>query len=121
MKTPPPLEIEIVQSFRERMFYAAPTVSVVAVPNAAKRSQWAARQAKKEGLATGFPDVLVLGPGALIAMIEFKREGAKPSDNQAEWLERLDRWGFPVTVARSADEAMAFLRGAGFPIMERAA
>ncbi len=111
-------EASIVASFRQRLYYAAPNCSVVGVPNAAKRSMWAAQQAKREGMATGFPDVLVLGPGRLIAAIEFKTAAGRLSDNQAEWLDRLERWGFPATVARSADEAMAFLRENGFPIRE---
>lgn len=118
-KPPRAYEIEIVQAFKQRLYYAAPECSVVAVPNAAKRSMWAARQVKKEGLASGFPDVLVLGPGRLIAMVEFKRPGGTVSPNQADWLARLHRWGFPATVARSADEAIEFLRGQGFPIRER--
>ena len=113
-----PLEIDVQASFRKRMYYAAPTVKVVAIPNAAKRTRWAAGQARKEGLAKGFPDVQCIAPGGMIAFIEFKRETGRVSEAQQEWIDLLRRYTFPATVARSADEAIAFLRGCGFPIRE---
>lgn len=114
-------EFEIQSGFRNRLRYVAPQVSMVAIPNAAKRTVWAARQAKLEGLATGFPDCMCLAPGGLVAFLEFKAAKGRLTDNQAEWIERLDRWGFPVAVVRSVEAALDVLRGAGFPIMERAA
>jgi hypothetical protein len=112
------LEADISQSFRKQLYYVAPTVRVVAVPNAGVRTPWAARQAKKEGLATGFPDHVCLAPGGLVAFIEWKTPTGRISDNQSEWIERLDRMGFPVCVARSVEAGIAFLRKAGFPILE---
>jgi hypothetical protein len=116
-----PREIDIQAGFRARLRYVAPAVSVVAIPNAAKRSQWAAMQAKREGMATGFPDVMCLWPGGGICFVEFKTAKGRTSENQAEWHERLDRWGHRVTVARSIDEAVEFLRLCGAPVMECAA
>ena len=114
-------EIDIQASFRKRLYYAAPRVRIVAVPNAARRSRWAAAQAKKEGLAKGFPDVVCLWPGGGIAFVEFKAPKGRVSIDQAEWHEWLDDSGHRIAVARSADEAIAFLRDCGAPIMERAA
>ena len=118
---PKPLEVDIQQAFRKRLYYTAPRVKAVAVPNAAKRTQWAVRQAKKEGLATGFPDMLVVWPGAGIAFIEFKRPGGATSDNQDEWHQRLNDMGHRVCVAYSVDQAVEFLRQCGAPVMESAA
>ena len=117
-KAPAQLEADISATFRKTLYYIAPTIRVVAVPNAGKRTQWAARQAKKEGMAPGFPDHMCLAPGGLVAFIEWKNAKGRVSDNQSEWIARLDRMGFPVCVARSVDEGLAFLRGAGFPILE---
>lgn len=114
-------EADLAQSLRKRLYYTAPTVKLVAVPNAAKRSQWAAGQAKKEGMATGFPDLIALWPDGGSAFIELKTPKGRLSENQSEWIERLGAMGHRAAVARSADEAIAFLRDCGAPIMERAA
>jgi hypothetical protein len=116
-----PAEIDIQASFRARMYYAAPAVKVVAIPNAARRTRWEASRAKKEGLATGFPDIMCIGPDGLVAYIEFKSAKGTVSEAQREWIDLLRRYTFPATVARSADEALAFLREAGFAIRERVA
>lgn len=114
-----PSEIQIVTLFRSRCRTLCPAVSVVAVPNAAKRSQWAAMQAKREGMATGFPDILCFWKGPGIAAIEFKAGKGKLSDNQAEWIDRLSEIGIPVTVSRDADHAIEFLRSVGAPFIGR--
>lgn len=108
-------EIQIQTAFRNRLRYAAPAVSVVAVPNAAKRGLAAIRQAKREGMSSGFPDVLCFWAGGFCA-IEFKRPGGTVSDNQAEWLERLTRWGHHARVCYSPEQALAFLAECGAPI-----
>ena len=119
-------EIAIQTLFRSRARILCPAVHIVAVPNAGKRSQWAAAQVKREGLATGFPDIMCLfshggGENAIpvAAYIEFKSAKGRLSENQSEWIERLGRMGFPVTVARDADEAIEWLRGIGAPFIDR--
>lgn len=114
-----PSEIQIVGLFRSRCRTLCPAVSIVAIPNAAKRSQWSAMQAKREGMATGFPDILCFWKGPGIAAIEFKAVKGKLSDNQAEWLDRLTEMGIPATVSRDADHAVEFLRRAGAPFIGR--
>lgn len=118
---PTPREIDIQAGFRARLRYSAPTVKIIAIPNAAKRSQWAAMQAKREGMQAGFPDVQCIWPGGGICWIEFKSATGRLSENQAEWLDTLTRYGFHCGVARSIDDALAILRDAGAPVMERAA
>ena len=116
-----PSELAEQQRLRKTLYYLAPSVMVVAVPNAARRTVWEARRAKQEGLAAGFPDLMAIWPGG-IAFIEMKRtKGGTVSENQREWIERLQGFGFPAAVCRGADAAIAFLREAGAPIRERAA
>ena len=115
-KAPTPLERQIQFSVLKLLRYVAPAISMVAIPNAAKRGPAAIRQAKEEGLATGFPDTIFFWHGGY-CIIEFKRPGQHPSDNQAEWIERLDRWGHPVGVARSPEDAFNLLRRAGAPVL----
>lgn len=114
-------EADLAQALRKRLYYTGPRVHLVAVPNAAKRTQWAARQAKKEGMATGFPDLVALWPGGGVGFIELKMPKGRVSENQTEWLGRLFAMGHPVGVARSVDEAIALLREWGAPVMEQAA
>jgi hypothetical protein len=114
-------EIDIQQAFRKRCYYGAPRVQIVAIPNAARRTQWEVMRAKKEGLRTGFPDVMCLWPGGGVCFLEFKAAKGRLTDNQAEWQARLADMGFVVGIVRSADEAMNALREAGAPVMERAA
>jgi hypothetical protein len=112
-------EIEIVTLFRSRCRMLCPGVSIVAVPNAAKRTRWAAMNAKREGMATGFPDILCFWKGPGVAAIEFKTPKGKVSENQAEWLDRLVAMGIPATISRDADHAVEFLRASGAPFIGR--
>lgn len=116
-----PSEIEIVTLFRARCKIQCPGVALVAVPNAAKRGQWAINQAMREGMAIGFPDMICLFDGGRAAFIEWKAWGGKASANQLDWIERLKRKGFPAIIARSADEGLDFLRSIGAPFLEVAA
>lgn len=109
-------EIQLVTLFRSRCRIMCPGVSIVAIPNAAKRSQWAAMQAKREGMAPGFPDIMALAPGK-VAFLEFKTAKGRISDNQGDWLDRLHGMGFPCGVFRDADQAIEFLKVQGFPFI----
>lgn len=121
MKAPDRSEIAIQTLFRSRCRILCPAVSIIAIPNAAKRTQWAAQRAKREGLATGFPDMLCFWKGPGIAAIEFKSAKGTLSDNQSEWIERLNDLGIPATVSRDPDHAVEFLRSCGAPFVGRLA
>jgi hypothetical protein len=114
-------ELAIQTTFRARCKILCPGVSVVGIPNAGKRTQWAAMQAKREGLATGFPDVLCFWKGKGIAAIEFKAETGRLSLAQTEWLARLTDMGIPCIVSRDPDHALEFLRQCGAPFIGRIA
>ena len=104
-------ELAIQTLFRSRARIQCPAVSIIAIPNAGKRGMGAARQAKREGMASGFPDVLCFWKGPGIAAIEFKAAKGKLSENQAEWLDRLTSLGIPATVSR--DRTMRWSSCAG--------
>lgn len=110
-------ELAIQTLFRSRLRMRAPQVSCVAIPNAANRGQKALNQARREGAAWGFPDVMCLWEGG-IAFIEFKSAKGEAKPHQQAWLDKLVAIGFPATVARDPDEALAWLeqQGAPFPM-----
>lgn len=110
-------EISIQTLFRSRCRVMCPAVSLVAIPNGGKRTQWAAMQAKREGMAAGFPDMLCFWKGPGVAAIEFKADKGRLNDNQAEWIERLNGMGIPATVCRDADAGVEFLRSCGAPFI----
>ena len=111
-------EIQIQTLFRSRARIMCPGVCLVAVPNGGKRSQWAAGQAKREGLAKGFPDLIALAPGK-VAFIEMKSAKGRVRADQTEWIDRLKAMGFPAGIFRDADSAVEFLRAEGFPFIDR--
>lgn len=106
-------ELQRVVQFRTECRMFLPHVMIVGVPNAAKRGMAAQRQVKREGLLTGFPDLIALAPGK-VAFLEFKGAATMPSQAQIDCLNRLARMGWPVGVFRRADSAVAWLRRAGF-------
>lgn len=109
-------ELDIQTLFRSKVKNQCAGVSIVAIPNAAKRGQKAMNQARREGAAWGFPDVMALAPGK-IAFIEFKSAKGQASDKQDEWHIRLNNMGFPCKLFRDADSALDFLREQGFPFL----
>lgn len=109
-------ELQIQTLFRSRARMQCPRVKIVAILNGGFRGQKALNQARREGAAWGFPDVMCLADGR-VAFIEFKAARGKLRTNQAEWLDWLTADGFPTTVARDPDDALRFLRTNGFPFM----
>lgn len=113
-------ELAIQTRLRNRLRMLAPTMRLVAVPNAGKRTAWAAMKAKQEGMAKGFPDLIALAPG-FSAYLEIKDRKGTLAPEQIDTLNFLHRCGFPCGMFRSVDSAIAFLRDAGAPIAEQAA
>ena len=95
--------------FRTQMARNAPSVLLVAIPNAGKRSAWEARQRAREGLVKGFPDMLAMHGGRTLGL-EFKSGTGQPSDAQIETLNKMHRLGFPVGIFRSAETALDWTR-----------
>lgn len=101
-------EASIQALFRSRMRTLAPRVILVAIPNAGKRTAWERRQRAREGMVTGFPDMLAMHDGRTAAL-EFKSGKGALSDQQIDTLNRLVAQDFPVGVFRSADTAVEWL------------
>lgn len=113
-------EIEIQSRLRSRIKHLAPEVRLVAIPNAGKRTAWAAMNAKREGLAKGFPDLLALWEGGQ-AFLEIKARSGSLDTEQIAWLNWLHQAGFPCGVFRSVDSCIGFLREQGAPFLAAAA
>lgn len=112
-------EIDIQSRFRKLLQKIAPSVAFVAIPNGAKRSAWEAIQAKREGLSSGFPDVICLWAGGC-AYLEFKTRGGVLSDQQVSWLTWMVENGHACGVFRSVSTAEQFLRSLGAPFIGEA-
>jgi hypothetical protein len=102
-----------------RMF--CPAVDIFAVPNGAKRSQWEAAKAKREGVKAGALDLVATWEGGGVAFIEFKAATTMPDPNQRERLNRLMRQGHHCGVFRQEQSALDFFRRAGAPFIGLAA
>lgn len=70
---------------------------------------------KGDGVKAGFPDLLFVWRGG-VAFIEVKRpKGAVISPEQKACHARLAELGWPVAIAKSANDAHAFLKECGAP------
>jgi len=96
-----------------------PGVDIFAVPNAAKRTQWAANKAKREGLTAGVLDLVATWKGGGSAFLEFKNGKEMPDANQRDRLNMLTRQGHHCGVFRQEKSALEFLRRCGAPFIDR--
>jgi hypothetical protein len=102
-------ELTIQIAFRRKVRLEAPSVKLVAIPNAGRRSSYEQIKRAKEGLTAGFPDMQALH-GGRIAFLEFKSGTGSLSTAQVDQMNWLHRNGFWVGVFRSADTACDWLR-----------
>lgn len=109
-------EIDRQCAFLRDLKLIAPAVTAWAVPNAAKRSQWAAMQAKREGMRAGALDLtLVWNRGC--AFMEWKDGKGDLTDNQEDMLKLLVRAGHHCGLFRQERSGLAWLRSIGAPFM----
>jgi hypothetical protein len=94
-----------------------PAVQIVAVPNAGRRGQKAMNQALREGMRSGFPDIMCFTHGSRAAFIEFKSATGRIDPAQVAWIEWLNAAGFPAIVCRDPDDGLRFLEANGFPFV----
>lgn len=103
-------------------------------PNGERRTREGAGRLRRMGTQPGFPDLVILtppparpgSPGAAIEMKAPERRPARPisqpwapscfSDAQRRWLERLQSLGWAVSVAYTAEDAVAWLADLGYPV-----
>lgn len=75
--------------------------------NGAHKNPAARMKFKREGLKPGVPDYFFAVPSGKYhgLYIEFKKPGGKVSEEQKDWMGRLDRAGYYVTVETDAEKA----------------
>lgn len=106
-------ELARVRRFRAMFRKAFPKSRLVAVPNGGKRGQGAINQARAEGAAWGFPDLIALGDGQ-VAFLEFKSGTGTMKPHQVDWGNWLDRSQFFVGTFRKPETAIDWLARQGF-------
>lgn len=109
-------ELAIQTRFRNKMRTKAPEVMLVAIPNAGRRTAYESLTRHREGMVSGFPDLMALWDGRA-AFLEFKNRTGTLSETQVCCLNRLVRQNFVVGVFRSPDTAVEWLRGHGAPFL----
>ena len=83
--------------------------NIFAVPNARVSHH---RYYSNEGMRSGVPDVFVAYPSENHPglFIEFKSAKGRLSTNQADWIERLKKAGYPCFVINNWEEAVRIVR-----------
>ena len=86
---------------------------VFAIPNGGQRHPAVAAKLKAEGVKAGMPDVAwpVARGGFIGLAIEFKAATGKPTQNQIDKIDALQRAGWFVTLCWSADAAVRTVKG----------
>jgi hypothetical protein len=107
-------------SFLRAAKMLCPMVDIFAVPNGARRTQWEANKARREGMKAGALD-LVCTWNRGVAFLEFKDGSSMPDANQRDRLNRYVRQGHHCGVFRQEASALDFLRSIGAPFIGRIA
>lgn len=72
------------------------------------------RMSFRPGVATGWPDVLILGPGGFTLWMECKRRGKQPTPMQIERKKILEAYGHmwvkPDTPEQARNDVIAFAK-----------
>lgn len=102
------LEIDEQEDFCE--WLEVNNIAFFAVPNGGKRGKSAQVQAKREGIQSGVPDVVILLPGGRAIFVEMKRrKNGRVTPEQKKWIKLLRNLGFTAEVCKGSDEAIAFI------------
>ena len=88
---------------------AKPDIFYFAVPNAGLRSLPMGMRMKREGLRPGIADLCIMLPSGKCAWLEMKTAKGRQSLAQKGFQQICRRLGHRYAVARSLDEAIAFL------------
>ena len=117
----PSPEIERQASFIKQMATLAPSVDIVAIPNAGKSSEWERIQRHKEGARAGALDLVVTWEPTCqgdrgVAFPEFKSGKGKPTPAQRRRLNFYFRTGHLTGVYRRPETLIEHLRERGCPI-----
>lgn len=97
-----------------KWFYSQRRRSIMfAIPNAGKRSMHTARRMKDEGLLAGVADLQVMLPDGRSAWLELKKSNGRQSMAQKIFQDICERLDHPYCLAKSFEQAEAFLKETG--------
>lgn len=87
-------------------------------PNGGHRHKAVAGKLKAQGVSAGFPDLIIfpaINSGLPVLFVEMKRQrGGVVSDHQKDWLDYLNKAGFPAQVCKGFNEARQFIEERGY-------
>lgn len=113
MRSLTPSEIQIQESIVQWLRLTI-DCRVTPIPNGSRRTVWQQRQAKREGMEAGTPDLFVIfadGPEPRVLFIECKTEAGRLSKEQKAWRDDCKRYGHDYIVARSLDDVKNWFCG----------
>lgn len=114
----PRSELQRQTAFLSLMHTMAPSVDVLAIPNAGKSTDWERIQRWKEGARRGALDLIITwNRGVFFA--EFKDGQKMPSKDQRARLNRYFRMGHHCGVYRKPETLIEHLRSIGAPFIGR--
>jgi hypothetical protein len=112
----PASEFDRQVAFLSKIHRLAPSIDVLAIPNAGKGSDWERIQRWREGARRGALD-LVIAWNRSVFFAEFKDGQKMPTKDQRERLNRYYRQGHHCGVYRKPDTLIEHLRGLGAPFL----
>lgn len=73
---------------------------------------------RRRGVSPGVPDLILMPavPGGPCVALELKKPGERPTKEQKQWLADMAAAGWVTGWADSVEEALAFLRSAGYRV-----
>jgi len=86
-----------------------PELEVRAIPNGGIRHKGVAQRLKDEGVRRGTPDIFICLPEGRIAWLEMKAKAGTLSPEQKAFRDKVLALGHHHAVAKTIDEALAFL------------
>lgn len=110
MKFNPPSEHKLQTALVDYLAIAArPELHWFAIPNGEKRHIRVAQRLKNEGVRRGSPDLCFMLPGGKVGWLEMKASKGSLSEHQKAFRDKACALGHAWAMARTIDEALAFL------------
>lgn len=110
MKLAPPSEHKLQVALIDYLALALrPELECRAIPNGEKRHIRVAQRLKNEGVRRGTPDIFICLPGGKIAWLEMKAAKGSLSPEQKAFRDKVLALGHHHAVAKTIDDALAFL------------
>ena len=113
----PASEFDRQRAFLSQIHRLAPSIDVVAIPNAGKSTDWERLRRHAEGARRGALD-LVISWNRGVMFAEMKNGKDMPSKDQRERLNMYFRQGHHCGVFRRAETLIAYLRSVGAPFLD---